>query len=730
MPKREDYRSPEGRYPTAKDIADRLYPDLDMNELLLWSPNLFAYTSYILSVTSAYQLVISPPSGKSWAPKNHEIKKWLEPKVARVNLESWINFLAEEWSVTDFDTKSKVDEVVKEIEESLNKVPKQKKGKNTLATLLIKDDPTTWTSLVQVVGDEWVDKLSGISNEDLKLIDDKDQTIELKQREQKLFEIIFKRSPAILLACWSHFYNEVTDVNFYKDETKKRKFLRISDLLCNSDISSNQDEEAPQLTTIQLDRSWIVAQTLITMHAIADTACVKWGFHAIAKEDASKNAQKYAEKLLFERGTLSTINPERCRVLPKRHNPMIGITLRSISSNLAFHRSSVEVVWRKSAENRLASKLKETSKKNVELKNTTEKNVSILLVPYPLTVKAKDFKEYVRESPEEVSVNLSDGFGFFHYDPEDEIGFINEIGKLIKKGNEEIGEGVDIVVLPESSLNSNRETNFEDQLVDIGKTTEYLSPSVYIAGFRETITEIAEQKDVEPKEVSFPRNAVYCKDYNPDTKGKKYGENNNDTKFKGTPKYKQYKHHRWRLDESQIKQYGLSQVLDRKKIWWEAIKIPRRRVSFLNVGDKLTICHLICEDFARQDPIADLIRQVGPSLVVTILMDGPQRADRWSSRYASVLSEDPGSSVITLTSYGMMKRWNSPFKPMSKVIALWSESHSFTREIVLEDGAKAVLLTLEIDEVTEKTADGREESESTAVLKLVDVIQIYLDDKK
>src|SRR5687768_17746605 len=37
---------------------------------------------------------------------------------------------------------------------------------------------------------------------------------------------------------------------------------------------------------------------------------------------------------------------------------------------------------------------------------------------------------------------------------------------------------------------------------------------------------------------------------------------------------------------------------------------------------------LICEDLARQDPIAELVRHVGPTLVVTILMDGPQLKNR------------------------------------------------------------------------------------------------------
>jgi hypothetical protein len=65
---------------------------------------------------------------------------------------------------------------------------------------------------------------------------------------------------------------------------------------------------------------------------------------------------------------------------------------------------------------------------------------------------------------------------------------------------------------------------------------------------------------------------------------------------------------------------------------------------------------LICEDLARQDPAAELVRAVGPNLLVALLMDGPQLANRWPARYAAVLAEDPGTSILTLTSLGMVER--------------------------------------------------------------------------
>ena len=70
----------------------------------------------------------------------------------------------------------------------------------------------------------------------------------------------------------------------------------------------------------------------------------------------------------------------------------------------------------------------------------------------------------------------------------------------------------------------------------------------------------------------------------------------------------------------------------------------RERLLYFVTLNRMTWSVLICEDLARQDPAADLIRAVGPNLVIALLMDGPQLNGRWPARYASVLAEDPGSS--------------------------------------------------------------------------------------
>ncbi len=235
----------------------------------------------------------------------------------------------------------------------------------------------------------------------------------------------------------------------------------------------------------------------------------------------------------------------------------------------------------------------------------------------------------------------------------------------------------------------------------------------------------------EPDLATFARNAVYCRTIrNEGIFGKfrrkfTYESEKTYDKSQKADRTKQYKHHRWKLDEAQIKQYGLSTVLDPKREWWEAIKVERRRVSFVNLGNRLTICPLICEDLARQDPIADLIRHVGPNLVVTILMDGPQKADRWSSRYAGVLSEDPGCAVIALSSYGMVRRWSTPYRQLSNVVALWNDGKNPAREIELAQGAEGILLRLKVESECEPIADGRIEMFATAKISLADVIQVY-----
>ena len=188
--------------------------------------------------------------------------------------------------------------------------------------------------------------------------------------------------------------------------------------------------------------------------------------------------------------------------------------------------------------------------------------------------------------------------------------------------------------------------------------------------------------------------------------------------------YRQHKHHRWFLDAGQIEAYNLAGALPPGVRWWEAMDIPRRSVHFLDLGGGVTVAAVVCEDLARLDGVAELIRSVGPTLVVTLLLDGPQLATRWTARYASVLADDPGSAVLTLTALGMALRSQPGGMPPSRMIAMWKDPMRGLFEIGCEPGSQGVLLTVELDRSARHAADGRAPVDDVADFHLAGVHQL------
>ena len=169
---------------------------------------------------------------------------------------------------------------------------------------------------------------------------------------------------------------------------------------------------------------------------------------------------------------------------------------------------------------------------------------------------------------------------------------------------------------------------------------------------------------------------------------------------------RQNKHHRWSLDRRQVEQYHLGAALHPHIRWWEAMDVPRQAIQFIEVAE-LVLTALVCEDLAHSDDIAQLIRSVGPTIVINALLDGPQLTSRWTARYASVLADDPGSAVLTLTSFGMVDRSRPSAREASRVIALWKDPTQGVREIPLEPGAQGVLLAVCMNRATRYSADLR-----------------------
>jgi hypothetical protein len=396
---------------------------------------------------------------------------------------------------------------------------------------------------------------------------------------------------------------------------------------------------------LDTEAHWDVAVALLALHAMADEACGGAG------RGSDAPLARIASARLAETGSLSRLPTDRVCVLPKLRAPESGITLRSLSRHLALDRSEVEVSWFEAP-------------RPPRAEHASDK-LTLLLVPYPATVRASDFR------PVEGPLRNMDArrFGFYEFEPQEPFD-PTEVLSIVESARRYVG-AVDAVVLPESAVEP--------------AMAEELQRQLWRAGVPYLITGVRGRS---ARAGGFAENYAY------------FGAMD----WAAPP---QHKHHRWCIDAAQLEQYHLGAALDPDRRWWEAIEVYRRRLTFVSLTDWLTVCPLVCEDLARPDPVADVVRAVGPTLVVGLLLDGPQLAARWPARYASVLADDPGSSVLTLTALGMAERSQPAGMDPSRVVALWKDPRRGLQQIPLAPDARAVALTAHSTRVEVVTADGR-----------------------
>lgn len=396
------------------------------------------------------------------------------------------------------------------------------------------------------------------------------------------------------------------------------------------------------LTAVRTGAVWELNTALLTLLTAADEACA-----GVAAAPRSTVFDAQAWELLLARGSLARLAPARVRIVPKTHFSERGITIRSLSRYLALCYESVDVKWR-----------------SVSARGSARRTHEVLLVPWPLAVRAGDF----RPASTVPLGNLDQRrFGFFEFAPED--GFdARSLDAMLREAGR-----VDAVVFPEAAVEAKAIPVIERTLARHGA-------AVLVAGVREP-----------PSGAGPGRNFLH------------FGLRT----AAGWDGYEQDKHHRWCLDAGQIRQYRLTRALPPARRWWEAIDIRERVLHVIDLGGGMTAAPLVCEDLARLDEVADLIRRIGPSLVVALLLDGPQLTTRWPARYASVIADDPGSAVLTLTSYGMVARSRPPGRPLSRVVAHWTDRVHGAREIPLAPGSAGILLSLSAADDTLWTADGR-----------------------
>jgi hypothetical protein len=365
-------------------------------------------------------------------------------------------------------------------------------------------------------------------------------------------------------------------------------------------------------------------------------------------------------------------------VLPKMHTPQSGITLRSMTHNLAYLRPtevSVAFTTMLSTAGFLGDDTKELGH-----------SINVLLIPWPNEVKPNDFCSV--QCPKQ---SVTSKFGFFTFSPKRPAlaKRARAVAKMLEQAEALVGK-VDGVLMPELSLG-------QEEFDQIAATVQKKMPYAFlIAGVGTSSTR---RKCGTNKAVFSP--ARFNKPI------------------------EQAKHHRWQLEHSQIEQYGLGSKLDPSRTWWEHIPIDGREINFANLSERVTLTMLICEDLARQDPIADVIRSIGPNLVIALLMDGPQISGRWPAHYASVFADDPGSSVLTVTSIGMSHLCRPKGHPVRRVVGLWRDRLDGVREIELPENASGLVLTLTLDDREEWTADGRSDHHQSTYLTLNGIHPIF-----
>ncbi|EJO2022133.1 hypothetical protein ACW0W9_000570 [Vibrio parahaemolyticus] len=358
--------------------------------------------------------------------------------------------------------------------------------------------------------------------------------------------------------------------------------------------------------------------------------------------------------------------------------PQTGLTINNLTHNLTVIKPAVKPKM-------IINKVNKVS--------YDKKSYNVLFLPWPLSIPSTSFTKV--DTP---CLQMDDYFGFFEYNPKDDTR-LNQFLAAIIVAIRRVGN-LDLIVLPECAVSE--------------KTFEKMQELLFTYF-----------KDGAPSLLS----GIYGQD-----PASNFSKNAAKLAFIGEAKsfdsVEQKKHHRWFLDKNQLRAYNLAGALDPGKKWWENISVDRRNLVTLHTNDGVRLCPLICEDLARQEPVAQSVRAIGPNLVISLLLDGPQLKGRWPGKYSAVLSDDPGSSVLSVTPLGMSLRSTGLGDPPSRGVALWSEPNNGSETLYVDDNGLGILLELEVSEEKMWTIDGRAKMKSVLRKKYhTTILDEYPDSK-
>ena len=425
------------------------------------------------------------------------------------------------------------------------------------------------------------------------------------------------------------------------------------------------------LSDLGSDGASVVRNGLLELLAISDEACSDLGIYKLdpkLRDDGGLGAFRFEAENLFVKSMSGAggatlckgIHASRARVLPKMHTPQSGLTIRSLSHHLGYcPGSDMRPNWLSLASSRPSH------------------SFNLLIVPWPSVVEPSQFSASKKRGvSDEVKAG---GYGLFtfHLKRGPSVDFVRS---LLSEAERRVGH-VDGIVFPELAMG---EAEFKAITKAVATTSRFVVSGVGTTAQSSAGTNVAILEVVDPLLKDKVGDHVHVQ-------------------------IPQKKHHRWKLEKNQITQYGIGSNLHPLANWWEHIQLGDREISFVSIQPWLTISVLICEDLARPDPVGDVIRAVGPTLIIALLSDGPQIGSRWPGRYASGFADDPGSSVLTVTSLGMstLSRPQDPSKDRSNTVVLWRDARSGTHEIACPTGNDGIVLNVTAEYHEEWTADGR-----------------------
>jgi hypothetical protein len=211
--------------------------------------------------------------------------------------------------------------------------------------------------------------------------------------------------------------------------------------------------------------------------------------------------------------------------------------------------------------------------------DNSEEPLNVLLVPYPYRIRGSSFSPANAKEPVDSRAALFDVNPTWITDGVNAVEVAAFIQGLIQVARREVPR-VHAVIFPEAAL---PEEIAEEVAGILGKEADI---ELFVTGATSHSNGRARNRTV---------SAIY-----------KVGQ--------PFATWKQSKHHRWKLDEHQIRRYNLGHVLRSKRSWWESIDVAERRCQFYVFRHGASLTVLICEDLARIDPVQSVVRSVGPIL--------------------------------------------------------------------------------------------------------------------